>query len=151
MHLLFQDPESLDHLRQHPEKLTGAIQEFLRYDPPVQNSTFRHAICDFQVNGVQIEKGQLVTAVLASANRDTRVFPHADQLDIERNPNPHLSFGRGAHFCLGSLLAQLEAQSALEILLSLNVKAGAQPPVRRKDPAFRGFQTFPIERGNRHA
>ncbi len=80
-------------------------------------ATERYAREDVTIAGVTIPRGEMVFAVLASANRDERQFPSPDSLDITREPNKHLSFGLGAHFCLGAPLARLEGQIAISTLL----------------------------------
>src|SRR5262249_17412360 len=113
---LLRHPEELQKLREEPLLLPGAIEEFLRYDSPVQ-FTHRVAKEDVAFAGKLIRKGQFVYTVLAAANRDPERFPDPDRLDITRKNNHHLSFGQGWHFCLGAPLARLEAHIAFETLL----------------------------------
>ena len=87
----------------------------MRCFSPVQTIN-RVAVADLEIGGVWIKAGQAVIGLLGSANRDPSVFEHADQLDIDRPSNPHLDFGFGEHFCLGSALARLEGQVALTTL-----------------------------------
>jgi cytochrome P450 len=98
--------------------LTTAIDELLRYDTPVQGDA-RVALCDTPIAGVTIPQGSLVVTLLGAANRDPDVFADPDRLDIGRNPNPIMSFGRGIHYCIGASLARLEARAALGALLSV--------------------------------
>ena len=93
-----------------------AIEEILRYDSPVQY-TGRIATTDLEMGGTQIRTGDRVRLILASANRDEAAFPRADTFDIRREPNAHLAFGIGRHFCLGSQLARLEGTIALTALM----------------------------------
>jgi cytochrome P450 len=88
-----------------------ALEEVLRYDSPVQY-TGRIATTDLEIGGTQIHKGDRVRLILASANRDDTVFPDAERFDIAREPNAHLAFGIGRHFCLGSQLARLSPPSS---------------------------------------
>jgi cytochrome P450 len=111
---LVRNPGEAARLRADPGLITGAIEELLRYDPPVQ-MTRRIPVADIEVDGTRIEGGSFVVAALASANRDPRHFgPDADRLDITRaNASEHLAFGGGPHFCLGASLARMEAQVAI--------------------------------------
>jgi cytochrome P450 len=113
---LLAHPDQLAKLRVDPGLLPGAIEEFLRYDSPVQ-FTHRLAKEDVTVGGKTIRKGQFVYVVVAAANRDPDRFPDPDRLDITRRDNHHLSFGQGVHFCLGAPLARLEARIAFATLL----------------------------------
>ena len=85
----------------NPALIKPAVEELLRYDAPVQLATERYAREDVTIAGVTIPRGELVFAALGSANRDERQFDQPDALEIERDPNRHLSFGQGVHFCLG--------------------------------------------------
>jgi len=91
------------------------VEETLRYDPPIQ-LLFRTATRDTEIAGVRIPAGAFVVPLLASANRDERRFEDPDRFDVTRNPQGHLAFGFGEHFCLGASLARLEAGVALEAL-----------------------------------
>jgi len=110
-------PELFRDLREHPEALPAAIEEVLRYRSPVQ-SMYRVCVKDTQLGDVSVRAGQPVIAWIGSANRDETQFPRADRLDIARDPNRHIAFGHGIHFCLGAPLARLEARIALTELLS---------------------------------
>jgi cytochrome P450 len=90
---------------------------FHRYESPLATATERFAREDIVVAGVTIPRGGLVYAVLASANRDPRQFPDPDTLDLAREPNKHLAFGLGIHYCLGAPLARLEGEIAISTLL----------------------------------
>jgi cytochrome P450 len=108
-----------DRLRSEPGLAANAVDEFLRYDPPVQ-MTRRITLRDVVVGGKTIEAGSFVLLVLASANRDAHHFgPSAEELDIGRpEANQHLAFGGGVHYCLGAALARLEARLAFSTLMS---------------------------------
>jgi cytochrome P450 len=110
-------PEAWEQLRAHPELLPGAIEEVLRYRSPVQ-SMFRASVAEVTLGGQVIPAGRPIIAWIGSANRDASRFPEPDTFDISRNPNRHLAFGHGIHFCLGAPLARLEAQIALSALLT---------------------------------
>lgn len=114
---LIEHPHQFRMLREHPELIPTAVEEFLRYTSPVANMT-RCATRDVEIRGRSIKQGQYVTMLYGSANRDEDIFgPTSEQLDITRNPNPHLAFGCGEHSCLGAQLARLEARVLFEELL----------------------------------
>jgi cytochrome P450 len=113
---LLRNPDQFERLRRQPELARTAVEELLRYSPPVQ-WTGRVAMAELEIAGRRIAPNQSVVGILAAANRDPEVFDDPDRLDVGRDPNPHVSFGRGIHFCLGAPLAKLEAQVALPMLL----------------------------------
>jgi cytochrome P450 len=102
-------------LCEQPQLVDSAVEELLRYETPAAVA-LRLALDDVEIIGVTIRRGDPIMFVLAAANRDPAVFEHPDQLDITRNPNPHLGFGGDAHYCLGAALARLEAQVAIGTL-----------------------------------
>jgi hypothetical protein len=109
-------PAELAKLRAHPELITSAVEECLRWDGPIPAALrVLHEDCEF--GGKTIRKDTPVLAILAAANRDPAVFREPDRFDIERTPNEHLAFGGGAHFCLGAHLARMEGQIAISTLL----------------------------------
>jgi cytochrome P450 len=111
-------PEQWHRLRQEPALVGPATEELLRHTSPVI-SFMRTATCDTELAGTRIEEGEPLLLLFASANRDEAVFgPRPDELDVARDPNPHLAFGFGNHFCLGASLARLEGRVVLEELLS---------------------------------
>ena len=109
---LMENREQLARLSATPKLLPSAIEEVLRYRSPLQ-WMFRLTTRDVQMNRQTIPAGRLVLAMIGSANRDPTQFPAANRFDISRDPNPHLAFGHGIHFCLGAALARLEARIAL--------------------------------------
>lgn len=115
---LLEHPDQFDLLKSRPEHIDSAIEEFLRFDGPLETSEMYFAGQDMTMHGVTIPKKAMVLPVLLSANRDEAIFDNPDQLDILRSPNKHLSFGKGIHFCLGAPLARLEARKAFCTLLS---------------------------------
>jgi cytochrome P450 len=115
---LYRNPDQLALLKANPSLITGAIEEFLRYDSSVQ-LTGRTTLEDVEdLGGKRIPKGKTVLCLLGSANRDPAVYPDCpDQLDITRPNVKPLSFGGGIHFCLGAQLARIEAEVAITTLL----------------------------------
>lgn len=113
---LLENPEQLALLRGRMELLPSAIEEVLRYRSPFQ-WIMRTPRVPIEMSGQTLRPGELVLAMLGSANRDSSVFADADRFDITRDPNPHLAFGHGIHFCMGAPLSRLEARVALTDLL----------------------------------
>ncbi len=145
---LLEHPDQLDRLRGNPALIKPAVEELLRYHSPVETATERFPREDTEVAGVTIPRGEMVLAVLASANRDERQFADPDKLDLAREPNRHLSFGLGVHFCLGAPLARLEGQLAINTLLRRT--SHAQLAVRpaalrwRRGMVVRGLEALPL-------
>ncbi|WP_163536394.1 cytochrome P450 [Gracilibacillus sp. YIM 98692] len=110
------NPKEYDKLVENPSLIESAIEECLRYESPTQMIA-RVASEDVELNNVHIKKGEHVYVLIGAANRDSKQFSNADVFDITRTPNPHLAFGSGIHFCIGSALARREAQIAIQTLL----------------------------------
>jgi len=106
---LLRYPDQFDKLKNDPSLVGSAVEEFLRYESPLQHQ-IRIADEDFDIQGKAIQQGQRVVLMLGAANHDPEMFPNPDQLDICRSPNKHLAFGLGKHFCIGAPLARLEGQ-----------------------------------------
>ena len=111
-------PETFDRLKASPESIPSFIEETLRFHSPFK-ATLRKATRDLEIAGQRIDKGDLVLPLIASANRDERVFDRADEFIPERSPNPHLAFGLGIHSCLGATLARMEGRIAVASMLRL--------------------------------
>jgi cytochrome P450 len=114
---LLEHPEQMAKLRNDPALIKSAVEELLRHSGPLETATERFTREAVTVADVTIPRGAMVYAVLASANRDERQFPNPDAVDITREPNRHLAFGLGIHYCVGAPLARLEAQIAFDTLL----------------------------------
>lgn len=110
---LIEHPAAMARLREEPEAVKPAVEEMLRFCGPLMTATERYATEALELGGATIPRGSLVYVSLASANRDEGAFLEADRFRIEREPNRHLAFGDGMHFCLGSSLARMEGQIAL--------------------------------------
>ena len=141
---LIQHPEQYAQLREAPALIGTAVEELLRFDSPVQ-LTGRIASEPLEIGGQLIEAGQWVLPLLGAANRDPQQFAQPERLDLTRNPNPHLGFGRGIHFCLGAPLARLEGQVAIAALVQrFGTLELAAPPVRRDQITLRGLRSLPV-------
>jgi cytochrome P450 PksS len=148
---LLEHPDQLERLRNDPSLIRPAVEELLRYASPLEMATERYAREDVAVAGVTIPRGEMVFAVIASANRDERRFPRPDELDLAREPNMHLTFGLGAHYCLGAPLARLEGQIAINTLLrrATGLRLAVEPEaVRwRRGMLLRGLESLPVAFG----
>lgn len=132
MYLLLQHPTDLDRLTYDREVLPSAIEEMLRLESPVQAVDY-YAKEDISIHGKIIPQGSRIALLVGSANRDAEIFSEPDKFIMNRQPNKHLAFGGGGHFCLGAQLARLEARIAFEVLLTRFPKmqlAGAEPAFR---------------------
>jgi cytochrome P450 len=127
-----------------PGLLPLAVEELIRFDAPLQIFE-RTAVTDVEIAGWRVPAGQKIAALLGAAARDPAVFPDQDNLDIGRQPNPHLGFGMGLHYCLGAPLARVEVEAALRALTTLlpHLRLAGEP-VRRPEFAIRGLSTLPI-------
>ncbi|MFZ9087258.1 MAG: cytochrome P450 [Pontimonas sp.] len=126
------------------EHSATAVEEFVRFDAPLHLFE-RTATADTEIGGVVVKSGQKIAALLGSANRDESVFDRAEVMDITRDPNPHIGFGAGIHFCIGAPLARMEMQTALPMLVKrfprLNL---ASEPVSRGTFVLRGYAQVPV-------
>ncbi len=113
---LFRNPGELDRLRADHSLVPHAIEELMRYDTPLQMFE-RWVLDDVEIHGVHVPRGHEVALLFGSANRDPEVFEHPDELRLERDPNLHMSFGAGIHFCLGAPLARLELEISFSTVL----------------------------------
>jgi cytochrome P450 len=121
-----------------------AVEEFLRYESPVQLGN-RLALREAEIGGQTLAAGTLVTLCIGAANRDPEVFPDPDRLDIARWPNRQLAFAYGIHQCVGLAVARLEAQVAIGRFLRRFPRYRlSRPPVRAGRARFRGFLSVPV-------
>ena len=145
---LLRHPEQLAVFRERQGSVPAAIEELLRYDPPVQ-LTLRAALEDVELDGALIERGRLLLLLTGAANRDPGVFNAPDRLDLRRyteggDAPRHLSFGHGIHFCLGAPLARLEGQIALWKLFERDVALTTDDLVYRDNLVLRGLRDLPV-------
>ena len=142
---LVRNPAALRTLVRAPELIASAVEEFLRYDGPVQALT-RIARAQVELGGQRIAAGERLVLILNAANRDPAQFPAPDRLDLAREPNRHIAFGYGIHFCLGAPLARLEAKIALSRLAArLPELALAESRLEWLDSlVFRGMRSLKV-------
>ncbi|MDQ2876428.1 MAG: cytochrome P450 [Actinomycetota bacterium] len=144
LHALLTHPGQLARLRQQPGLIPGAVEEFLRFDSPVQ-MTSRAALRPCQAAGLQLTPGQPVVVLLGAGNRDPARFTRPDQLDVTRDEGTALSFATGAHFCLGAHLARMEAAEVFTRLLARYRHIDlASPPRHRPGTSLRGLAELRI-------
>ena len=145
---LLQHPDQRARFVSEPGLTNSAIEELLRYTSPAEMTTPRIAREDVTLASVTIPRGEWVIAVLGSANRDESVFRDPETLDLARDPNPHVAFGQGRHFCLGASLARMEAQIALTTLFArfpgLRLAQPAESIHWRKLLPLRGLTELPV-------
>lgn len=145
---LLQNPEQREMFRHDPRVAGSAVNELLRYTSPVEIAPPRLAREDVTIASVTIRRGELAAAVLGSANHDETQFPDPETLDITREPNRHLAFGHGAHFCLGASLAQMEGEIALTTLFrrlpGLRLAQPAESLRWRRTAPLRALEELPV-------
>ncbi|MYW89440.1 cytochrome P450, partial [Amycolatopsis rubida] len=144
---LLESPALLETLRGDPALAESAVEEFLRFEAPIQ-ATARVVREPVEIGGRVLRARRLVLLLLASANRDERRFAAPDRIDLARSPNPHLSFSSGVHHCLGATLARIEGAAVFAQLAARRGRfVPAGPPRRRDHPSFRGFARLPVRFG----
>jgi cytochrome P450 len=143
--LLAAHPEQLALLQEQPELWGNAVDEVLRYDPPVL-LTGRVATADTEVMGQRLDRGSLVTTVLAAANRDPQVFDDPNRFDVTRaNARDHLSFSSGRHYCLGAALARMEGEVGLRTVFDRFPELSLEPGAHRRGTRIlRGYDALPV-------
>ncbi len=145
---LLRNPRLRDWLAEDRSRTALAVEEFLRFVSPVQFSKPRYVRHDVELEGVRLQKGDRVMVMLAAAKMDPREHEDAGELDLQRKPNRHVSFGTGIHFCLGHQLARIEAACALEALFARWPQlALAVDPTQihwRKRPGMRAIAMLPV-------
>jgi cytochrome P450 len=141
---LLRDPRARERLAAEPDVASRAVEELLRYDGPVEATTYRYARTDFELAGARVARGDIVLGAVASANRDDRQFAAPDSLDFDRKSNRHLSFGEGGHYCVGAALARMEARVAFNTLLrhfpGMKLEMSDSELRWRPSPVLRGLE-----------
>ena len=140
-----QRPDQAALLRANPRDITNtALEEFMRFDAPLHMFE-RTATADTEIGGVAVKEGQKIAALIGSANRDETVFSSPDLMDLTRDPNPHIGFGAGIHFCIGAPLARLEMSVSLPALWEKYPDMQlAGDAVRRPTFVLRGYESVAI-------
>jgi cytochrome P450 len=145
---LMEHPEQADRWRDDPGLTASAVEELLRFTTPVPCGTARTLMDEVEVEGTTMPKGSKVMGMIISANRDEAVFERPDSLDLGRDPNRHLTFAFGKHFCLGNQLARLEGQIAIGALVrrfpSMRLAVERDQLQYKPVQALRGFRALPV-------
>jgi len=148
VHALLTHPAELARARAEPGLLAAAIEEFLRYEGPVETSTIRVTTEPVEIADVTVPENEIVLISLLGANRDPSRFPDADRLDLGREASQHVAFGHGIHYCLGAPLARLEGQIAIGSLLARfpewELAAPADQLAWRPGILLRGLESLPL-------
>jgi cytochrome P450 len=141
---LARHPAAWRRLRADPSLVPTAVEEFLRYDAPTQ-LTGRIVLEPLDIGGRTIRQGRVLLLLLGSANRDERRFAEPDDLDVARDPNPHLSFGGGIHYCVGAALARAEAAAVFDRLIRrLALWEPAGDAEREMSATLRAYERVPV-------
>jgi cytochrome P450 len=142
---LLRNPHALAAVRDDPGIITPAVEELLRFEPPVQFIS-RGTLDDIEIGGTVIPRETMVMLMIAAGNRDPQRFADPDHFDPTRPDNQHLGFGRGIHYCFGAPLARVETQVALvEMARRLqNPRLVVDPPPYRPNPLLRGPQHLEV-------
>jgi cytochrome P450 len=141
---LLAQPDQLSRLRRDPSLIATAVEEFLRYDAPIQ-ALARLVREPIEMGGRILRSGRVLVLLIGAANRDQSQFESPERLDVGRRPNPHLTFGGGPYYCLGAGIARATAVCAFERLLGLSDSlSAASPPTRVPSAMFRSYQSVPV-------
>ena len=143
---LLNHPDQLSKLRAHTDLVTNAIEEILRYDPPVAQ-TGRLALKPLEIGGMKVQESEVITASLLAAGYDPARHSHPHLFDIERADTSHLAFGGGAHYCLGAPLARAEAQIAIPLIFERFPSLYLDQPhaiEHKRVPVFNGLKALRV-------
>lgn len=148
---LLTHPDQLRLLRDSPDLIDTAVEEFNRFNGPIQGTKLGYATEDIVLHGVTIRKGSPIVPLLGSGNHDPAVFENPEQFDITRSPNRHLGFGQGIHYCLGAPLARIETKIAVQNLLARNPNLRLAVPADalelQKIPLWHRYKSLPVRLG----
>ena len=143
---LLEHPDQKDLLTADPELINNGVEELLRWVTPIKNMA-RTVMRDHELRGQTLHEGDQVMLMYPAANRDPEIWENPDTFDVTRNPNPHLAFGFGPHFCLGASLARIELKVMFSELLrrvpDLHLAGPAEP--RRASNFISGPESMPVE------
>ena len=145
VYTLLRHPEQMQALRRDPQLMPGAVEEVLRFEGPLQRNP-RRAAEAFEFGGQQLKRNDYLLPLLGAANRDPEVFPEPQRFDVARQPNRHLAFGGGIHFCVGAALARLEGQLALNTMLRRlpGLRLNAEAVEWEPHTLFRALRALPV-------
>jgi unspecific monooxygenase len=143
---LLRHPAELARLRADTELAKSAVEEVLRFDPPVQ-MTVRVLLADTEIAGQPMSKGEQAVILIGAANRDPDEFPEPDRFDVTRNPPNHLAFSNGIHFCLGAPLARAEGRAALAAFAArvVNPRLAVEDVDYKENIVLRGLAALPVD------
>lgn len=145
---LLSHPQQLQRLRDDGELLGSAVEEILRFAGPIHGTKMNYATEDIEICGVTIPKGAAAFPLLGSANRDEDVFVDPEVFDIARDPNKHLAFSQGNHFCLGAFLARMETKIAFQVLLErcpdLRLAVPTEALSIQRLPGWHRYEELPV-------
>ncbi|MGW0335659.1 cytochrome P450 [Streptomyces sp. NPDC003011] len=149
LYLLLTRPELMARLRERPESRGAALDELLRHIPHRSSvGLARIALQDVDLHGQRIRAGDAVYVSYLAANRDPAVFPDPERIDVDRDPNPHLAFGNGSHYCTGAVLARMQSEllvgTLLDRLPGLRLAVPADQVLWRRKTMIRGPRTLPV-------
>jgi cytochrome P450 len=150
---LLQNPAAVSRLKAEPDIIDTAIEELLRHSGPVETASERYTMQEIEIAGTVIPRGSLVFGVIAAANRDPEQFSQPDALDLSRQPNRHLTFGEGGHYCVGAALARMEGRIAFTHLFdrfpALELAVSPAKLKWRSGIILRGLDQLPLRTGMR--
>jgi len=145
---LLDHPEQFERLRADPSLVPTAIEEMLRYQSPAQLSGIRYVVEPGELGGMPVRRGDRVIPLVAAANRDERVFDDPEAFDVGRQPNRHVAFGLGRHFCVGANLSRVEARIAFRVFIErfskLRLATDRDRVQWNKSPSLRGLLALPV-------